>query len=582
MGATDKKTMKRELIRKYGTITAAWRYCLDPEICGKISFSDFCKAARNISFIGDIQACFDEFDDDASGIITFNEVDKKWYQRLSTFQEKLLETYKTYESAWRAIDTDKSNAIDCEEFVRVCEEIGLGWEAEECKHLFRQLLKSPGERMMAFDDLFVGGVIMQGADRNVKDMVVKADDDLLSSNDAAKRERQRRVEEMQTIKEKRMGARDTQSLKKEWAKHYGSLTAAWRYALDITGNGKVSLVDFSRAARGIGFQGDIKKCFEELDEDGSGIITFNELDPKWYKRLANFQELLLGKYKSYESAWKALDANGNNQIDCEEMVNICGELGCSGSAEEAAQLFKQLLKVPTQKFISLEDLQIGGVITKAAAPHGSFSFALRDSDLRSKDENARLEREAWASKEEEERGKDSGCNNWTQLKNHLLCKYGTITAVWRNHFDKRNTGKLPLKTFLQSLRDVAFRGDAKACFREIDADGIGVVTFEEVDSTWCAKLAPFHALLLERYGTYQNALADRDLNGNGIIEEYEFVALCAELGYEGNPRYLFKQHLAAPGQSAVTFEDIKAVGKIVEVAASSSDKRASRSRQVKT
>lgn len=60
---------------------------------------------------------------------------------------------------------------------------------------------------------------------------------------------------------------------------YGSLVAAWREALDKDGSGSLDYQEFLLACREVGFEGSLKQAYNEMDKDGSGLISLRELDP---------------------------------------------------------------------------------------------------------------------------------------------------------------------------------------------------------------------------------------------------------------------------------------------------------------
>lgn len=60
---------------------------------------------------------------------------------------------------------------------------------------------------------------------------------------------------------------------------YGSIVQAWTEVLDTSGDGQLDYKEFLAACRVIGFEGSLKKVYRELDKDGSGEISLNELDP---------------------------------------------------------------------------------------------------------------------------------------------------------------------------------------------------------------------------------------------------------------------------------------------------------------
>lgn len=76
---------------------------------------------------------------------------------------------------------------------------------------------------------------------------------------------------------------------------YGSVVRGWNQCLDVSGDGRLSFTEFTQGCRNIGFAGSVKKLWAELDTDGSGIITLQELDVEVYDLLENFRSLVRDK-----------------------------------------------------------------------------------------------------------------------------------------------------------------------------------------------------------------------------------------------------------------------------------------------
>lgn len=383
MGAHNWQALKKDLIRHYGSITAAWRNCLDASANGKVSFTEFSKSCRHMNFHGNVKDAFKELDDDKSGIITFNEVDPVWFARIQDFSEKLVVKYSSYESAWRALDSNGNNMLEEAELADVCKD--LGFEACPSGELFRQLRLEKTQRYLTLEDLECKGIILAGvytagesspsrhsskgtpnasSSPTSQKFFAKRESQLLSPQEKAKADRKLIQDARKEMKDKQLAANNANSLKASFIRKYGSITAAWRYGLDFSGNGKVSFIEFSKACREIGFNGNIQEAFKGLNTSKTGIVTFDEMDHEWFQLLSSFRDLLQAKYGDLANSMKVFDKNGNNMIEVDELEAVCQDIGYIG---EASELFKQLRANPTRRFITMDDIHAKGIIAWAAA-----------------------------------------------------------------------------------------------------------------------------------------------------------------------------------------------------------------------
>merc|ERR1712232_231786 len=120
MGAADFPALKQLLVRKYGTMPAAWKHCLDPGDNGFVGFVEFCKCCRKVGFIGSPRQIWSELKKDPKGQITLSAFDAEAHAALTEFRELVLERYGNWLEAWSSFDANKNGAVDSDEFTFIC------------------------------------------------------------------------------------------------------------------------------------------------------------------------------------------------------------------------------------------------------------------------------------------------------------------------------------------------------------------------------------------------------------------------------------------------------------------------------
>eukprot|EP00928_Gymnodinium_smaydae_P020502 TRINITY_DN1791_c0_g2_i1.p1 TRINITY_DN1791_c0_g2~~TRINITY_DN1791_c0_g2_i1.p1 ORF type:complete len:1251 (-),score=231.11 TRINITY_DN1791_c0_g2_i1:58-3738(-) len=518
MAASDFPSFKKLLLRKYGTITAAWKHALDPDGNGKLSFGEFCDSLRKLGYCGSVKHLWQELDKDKSGIITLDEIDSKAHASLTAFRKLMSEKFGSWLKLWHALDANRNGRVDEDEFIEALKPM----EYEGCsKQLFKYLLDRPGVTFLTMSDL---------------------DPDAASEHYRGPQVCKRTELEKMSLrdKEKLKGAQSLKQLKKLLVAKYGSIPAAWKHGLDFDGNGRLSFVEFCQALREIGYVGNIREMFQSLDEDNSGYISMDEFDPQAAAAIASFRELVLAKYGDFIKAWKHFDRDRNGNLDRDEFVDRVTELGYKGNPR---LLFKYHLDKPGMKTLQLGDLD---------AEAGREQF--RDQQRR----DSKAHRNSIAKAQEEMKKADIGIQDVKGLKALLIKRCGTITAAWKHLLDNDGNGKVSFVEFCLAMRDVGFKGNMKKLWKELDQDGSGFITLDELDPEGSAAIKEFRHLAIEKYGNFLEAWGKFDSNKTNSVDIDEFVTGCADLGYSKDARKLFKYLLDKPGLTFLTLADIDA------------------------
>mmetsp|Transcript_113714 Transcript_113714/g.361323 ORF Transcript_113714/g.361323 Transcript_113714/m.361323 type:complete len:427 (-) Transcript_113714:154-1434(-) len=137
---------------------------------------------------------------------------------------------------------------------------------------------------------------------------------------------------------------------------FGSVTRAWRLALDADNSGVLDFSEFCLATKSIGYIGDLRTLWFNMDRGTSGNISLNELDGPAALALEKFRVLATRNYGSIEDCWKRLvDEDASGFVQLAEFCSTVGQLGYDGE-EEMEELFHLLMIRPGTTTLTLGDV----------------------------------------------------------------------------------------------------------------------------------------------------------------------------------------------------------------------------------
>mmetsp|Transcript_14051 Transcript_14051/g.34804 ORF Transcript_14051/g.34804 Transcript_14051/m.34804 type:complete len:673 (+) Transcript_14051:84-2102(+) len=112
MGARDAQSFLALLVRRYGTIMRAWRNGLDLDGNGRISYYEFCKAARAIGYESSLRQLWNDLNEnDDKAFITLDELDQDTFDRVNYFNDLITARFSSLKEAWSFFDHDKQNQL---------------------------------------------------------------------------------------------------------------------------------------------------------------------------------------------------------------------------------------------------------------------------------------------------------------------------------------------------------------------------------------------------------------------------------------------------------------------------------------
>jgi hypothetical protein len=167
-----------------------------------------------------------------------------------------------------------------------------------------------------------------------------------------------RKDEAERMRLKDLGASTTDGFLWLLRRRFGNVPRAWRLHLDKDGNGKLSQGEFFIAARGLAYNGNLKKLWAELDCDGGGIISLDELDHSAAQAIAKVIINLKTRYGTLRNAWKkGLDVDRSNQMEEAEWLARAEDLGIGASTAERRLMFEYLKPARECRFLVRGDIE---------------------------------------------------------------------------------------------------------------------------------------------------------------------------------------------------------------------------------
>ncbi|CAD7968886.1 unnamed protein product [Amoebophrya sp. A120] len=243
MGARDAQSFLQLLVRRFGTIMRAWRNGLDLDGNGRISYYEFCKAARAIGYESSLRQLWNDLNDnDDKAFITLDELDVDTFNRINYFNDILTRNFSSLKEAWLFFDIDKQNQIYEKQFrIALVDKLNFDTAKYDLKKLYEDL-DYDGNGFLTLDDwLFLKKWV--------------------TSNDCKMLEEFRKV-----LRSK-----------------YFKPTDAFYKVFDVNRNGSIDPLEFVEGCNKLKLEKHIteiainpRRLFELLDADESGEISVSE------------------------------------------------------------------------------------------------------------------------------------------------------------------------------------------------------------------------------------------------------------------------------------------------------------------
>lgn len=297
-------------------------------------------------------------------------------------------------------------------------------------------------------------------------------------------------------------------------------------ALDPEWERTVTEQRFMRYMRDIRCPRDSIALFGQLDADGGGELSLQELDEDAALLFYRFQEFCVAKFRRGVEEFMrnvgecdAWDPYDEVNITFEQFQTALQSHGWHYGQEE--ELFDALSS--DKEYIRAEDMKWLGVeLRRFLRKEKARQMALQEQRLKERksviDPNKSL----------------------LELKLMLKRKFGgSLVRAWRRVFANRETLSMQKPQFVKACAELGWRKDVRSMWYLLDKDNNGCVTLEEFDYDGAQALARFSKFLMQNYKSAEMAFRMLDVDGNLYVPRDEFIAAAGRMGFESSAPLLF-------------------------------------------
>jgi len=388
LGAKSLSGYRKLLVGLFGSLVAAWRYELDPDCTGRLTYVQFMMAIERVGgYTGSLIKLWNEFDTNNLGEATLKDLDPAGFELLKSFCKAACAHSGTLRGFWGALDDEALGRVDEECWIKRCLDLALEDFVSERKlaRIFKLLLPvpvvgrgrhvveedlqacllalPPTERLPAWNGEMGAFNIHSAADAMMDSNRPKTPSTPATNEGNAAgmmtSEEMRPSTAGETNRERlakcspELPVTTPEDFRRILKRLYGSVYAGWVKYLDVTEVGRVPKGEFVNRARAIGVTGHVAALFEEIDVDKKGFITLKDIDPEVSAAVKQFIRCAEAKYVSLEKAWaKAFNVSKRIVVGQDEFVKGCEDIGYKGDAEK---LFEIMRPESGRPFLEIQD-----------------------------------------------------------------------------------------------------------------------------------------------------------------------------------------------------------------------------------
>lgn len=340
--AYAKKLFRNTLVKNYLSVLGGWR-AMDVNNRGKLSFLELCRGCRTVGFAGNVRDLWCALDSEGSGYANFAELDVEQGAEMAELARCIGESCRSVQRAWQQhFNPIGVGRIQDGDFEQGCQAVGYGGDPD---FLYDTLCvdKAPtglSIKEFSFLEAYLPAKRPPPEKRYMEHrhgyMAPKLNHKISPWHKKAEIAMTARVQDPLALPPAQAPKPSGKAeFKKLLINEYGNILRAWRLGMDADHNGKLDWREFQKACANVGFAGNRKELWSELDGDGSGYVSLAELDEAVAKQLDGLLGSCLKRFPSWEVGWqRTMDRRGDDKVPAQFFVEGARVWGFGGDAEK--------------------------------------------------------------------------------------------------------------------------------------------------------------------------------------------------------------------------------------------------------
>mmetsp|Transcript_31720 Transcript_31720/g.91082 ORF Transcript_31720/g.91082 Transcript_31720/m.91082 type:complete len:752 (+) Transcript_31720:136-2391(+) len=315
----------------------------------------------------------------------------------------------------------------------------------------------------------------------------------------------------------------------------GSPLRAWLWHFDADHDHRITAMEFARVLRHLGYPKDPAVAFAALDDDRSGELSLQELDPdqatlwrqfrdwcaKTFEGSSHMVQTLISHWMSKKGRRSKIGTDlskGPGSLTYERFTEGMSIAGWTGGSLE---LLFSCFTLDGQDFITVQGLK------------------WLDIERRRQQRKDEAKQRAMSLKKPSTFNHEAAKAVLKTFKLFLKRTYGSFIRAWRVALSPSDSMVLPKAHFCKACSEIGFRNEAKLLWQGFGKDDTALLSIDDLDNRSGILLARFQAFVSNTFGGALAAFQALDKLKTRMLRKQDFCAALAKFGCHLPGRQLF-------------------------------------------